>query len=69
MITTGGGDPSQTVLSTPGFADGENRTGNFSPLAPPRMPAKEAQWRRISCIRRFDAPSPMPAWRDRVHSL
>ncbi len=43
ITTTGGGDPSSGGPLDPAFAHGENQTVNFSPLAPPRMPAKDAQ--------------------------
>jgi hypothetical protein len=43
ITTTGGGDPSSGGPLDPVFAHGENQTVNFSPLAPPRMPAKDAQ--------------------------
>ncbi len=43
ITTTGGGDPSSGGPLDPAFAHGENQTINFSPLAPPRMPAKNAQ--------------------------
>jgi hypothetical protein len=43
ITTTGGGDPSSGGPLDPQFAHGENQTVNFSPLAPPRMPAKDAQ--------------------------
>jgi hypothetical protein len=42
ITTTGGGDPSTGGPLDPAFAHGENQSIVFSPLAPPRMPAKDA---------------------------
>jgi hypothetical protein len=41
ITTTGGGDPSSGGPLDPQSAHGENQTVNFTPLAPPRMPAKD----------------------------
>jgi hypothetical protein len=43
ITTTGGGDPSSGGPLDPAFAHGANQSIVFSPLAPPRMPAKDAQ--------------------------
>ncbi len=43
ITTTGGGDPSSGGPLDPQIAHGENQSVVFSPLAPPRMPAKDAQ--------------------------
>ena len=43
ITTTGGGDPSSGGPVDPQSAHGENQTINFAPLAPPRMPPKDAQ--------------------------
>jgi hypothetical protein len=43
ITTTGGGDPSSGGPLDPAFAQGENQSINFTPLAPPRMPPKDAQ--------------------------
>jgi hypothetical protein len=43
ITTTGGGDPSSGGPLDPQFQHGENQTINFSPLAPPRMPPKDAK--------------------------
>ncbi len=42
ITTTGGGDPSTGGPLDPAFPHGENQNINFTPLAPPRMPAKDA---------------------------
>ena len=43
ITTTGGGDPSSGGPLDPQSAHGENQTINFTPLAPPRMPPKDAR--------------------------
>jgi hypothetical protein len=43
ITTTGGGDPSSGGPLDPAFPHGENQSINFTPLGPPRMPAKDAQ--------------------------
>jgi len=43
ITTTGGGDPSSGGPVDPQSAHGENQTINFAPLAPPRMPPKDAR--------------------------
>jgi hypothetical protein len=43
ITTTGGGDPSSGGPLDPQSAHGENQTINFAPLAPPRMPPKDAK--------------------------
>ena len=43
ITTTGGGDPSSGGPLDPAFAHGEQQSINFTPLAPPRMPAKDTQ--------------------------
>ena len=43
IITTGGGDPSSGGPIDPQLDNQENRAVNFTPLAPPRMPPKDAQ--------------------------
>jgi hypothetical protein len=43
IITTGGGDPSSGGAIDPQFDHQENQAINFTPLAPPRMPPKDAQ--------------------------
>ena len=43
IITTGGGDPSSGGPIDPQRDGQENQAINFTPLAPPRMPAKDAQ--------------------------
>jgi hypothetical protein len=43
ITTTGGGDPSSGGPLDPAFLHGENQSINFTPLTPPRMPAKDAQ--------------------------
>ncbi len=43
ITTTGGGDPSSGGPVDPQSAHGENQTINFTPLAPPRMPPKDAR--------------------------
>src|SRR5271167_4125282 len=43
ITTTGGGDPSSGGPLDPQIAHGANQSVNFTPLAPPRMPAKDAQ--------------------------
>jgi hypothetical protein len=43
ITTTGGGDPSSGGALGSVFAHGESENINFSPLAPPRIPPKDAQ--------------------------
>jgi len=43
ITTTGGGDPSSGGPLDPAFSHGVNQSINFTPLAPPRMPAKDTQ--------------------------
>ncbi|HTZ68816.1 MAG TPA: hypothetical protein VMB83_15380 [Roseiarcus sp.] len=43
ITTTGGGDPSSGGPIDPQFAHGQNQNVSFSPLAPPRMPPKDAK--------------------------
>jgi hypothetical protein len=43
ITTTGGGDPSSGGPLDPQFQHGDNQTINFAPLAPPRMPPKDAK--------------------------
>ena len=43
ITTTGGGDPSTGGPIEPQFDHQENQTVNFSPLAPPRAPPKDAE--------------------------
>jgi len=43
ITTTGGGDPSSGGPLDPQSAHGENQTIDFTPLAPPRMPPKDAK--------------------------
>jgi hypothetical protein len=43
ITTTGGGDPSSGGPLDPQIQHGENQTINFAPLAPPRMPPKDAK--------------------------
>jgi hypothetical protein len=43
ITTTGGGDPSNGGPIDPQFDHQENQTVNFTPLAPPRMPPKDAE--------------------------
>jgi hypothetical protein len=43
ITTTGSGDPSSDGPVDPQSAHGENQTINFAPLAPPRMPPKDAR--------------------------
>jgi hypothetical protein len=43
ITTTGGGDPSSGGPIDPQSANRENQTINFTPLAPPRMPPKDAK--------------------------
>ena len=43
IITTGGGDPSSGGPIDPQLDNQENQAVNFTPLAPPRMPPKDAQ--------------------------
>ena len=43
IITTGGGDPSSGGPIDPQLDNQENQAVNFTPLAPPRMPPKDAK--------------------------
>jgi hypothetical protein len=43
IITTGGGDPSSGGPIDPQLDQQQNQAINFTPLAPPRMPPKDAQ--------------------------
>jgi hypothetical protein len=43
IITTGGGDPSSGGPIDPQLDQQQNQAINFTPLAPPRMPSKDAQ--------------------------
>jgi hypothetical protein len=43
IITTGGGDPSSGGPIDPQLDNQENQAVNFTPLAPPRMPAKDGE--------------------------
>jgi hypothetical protein len=43
IITTGGGDPSSGGPIDPQLDQQQNQAVNFTPLAPPRMPPKDAQ--------------------------
>jgi hypothetical protein len=43
ITTTGGGDPASGGPVDPQSAHGEHQTINFTPLAPPRMPPKDAK--------------------------
>ncbi|MGH6797512.1 MAG: hypothetical protein ACREDI_03915 [Roseiarcus sp.] len=43
ITTTGGGDPSSGGPIDPQFDHQENQSINFTPLAPPHMPPKDAQ--------------------------
>jgi len=43
ITTTGGGDPSSGGPLDPQFQHGQNQSISFSPLAPPRMPPKDAR--------------------------
>jgi hypothetical protein len=43
ITTTGGGDPSSGGPIDPRLDNQENQAVNFSPLAPPRMPPKDAE--------------------------
>ena len=43
IITTGGGDPSSGGPIDPKLDQQQNQAVNFTPLAPPRMPPKDAQ--------------------------
>ena len=43
ITTTGGGDPSSGGPIDPQLDNQENQAVNFSPLAPPRMPPKDAE--------------------------
>ena len=43
IITTGGGDPSSGGPIDPQLDQQQNQVINFTPLAPPRMPPKDAQ--------------------------
>jgi hypothetical protein len=43
ITTTGGGDPSSGGPLDPQSPHGESKTINFAPLAPPRMPPKDAK--------------------------
>ena len=42
ITTTGGGDPASGGPLDPAFAHAQNQSISFAPLAPPRMPAKDA---------------------------
>jgi len=42
ITTTGGGDPAAGGPLDPAFAHAQNQSISFAPLAPPRMPAKDA---------------------------
>ena len=42
ITTTGGGDPSSAGPLDPAFTHIQNQSISFAPLAPPRMPAKDA---------------------------
>jgi hypothetical protein len=43
IMTTGGGDPSAGGPVDPQIQHGDSQTINFTPLAPPRMPPKDAR--------------------------